>query len=98
VTGETGPQVSVSQAIQQAHVASANSGGAVKPSQALERMLRSNPQIYDSYMNERDDVIARSPGGRGPALANYVLNNQRRYMAALGLSTTIDDVPGRRAM
>lgn len=99
VSGEgSGTQMSVEQAIQQANTISANSGGNLKPSQALERMLRSNPEIYEGYMNERDMVISQSPGGRGPALTGYVLGKQRRYMAALGLGTNVEDVPAHRQM
>jgi hypothetical protein len=66
--------------------------------QAMTQALRANPQIYESYMDERDRVIQLSPGGRGKVLTEYVLGAQRRYMAQLGLSTAIEDVPVRRSM
>jgi signal peptide peptidase SppA len=96
--GTGGSQASIDEAIRQAHVMAANSGGALTRSKAFEQLLRMNPAIYDRYMEERDAVIAQSPSGSGRVLREYVLNNQRRYMAGLGLSGTIDDVPARRSM
>jgi hypothetical protein len=78
---------------------SANSGGRLTQSQCLERIIRANPEIYNGYQEERGAVAAQVAfTGGGRALNEYVLNNQRRYMANLGLGTTIDDMPARRAM
>ena len=101
VTGEaTGAQaqMSVEQAIRQARVLEAGSSGTLTRYRALERVLLENPTIYESYMDERDRVIVACPSGRGPALTEYVLNHQRRYMAQLGLSTAIEDVVRTRSM
>jgi hypothetical protein len=40
--------------------------------------------------------VAFTGGGR--ALTEYVMGQQRRYLLNLGLSTVLDDVPGRRSM
>ena len=102
VAGETaggGNRASVDSAIEQARIMSANSGGRLSQSKCMENLLRSNPAIYEGYMEERGRVAAQVAfTGGGRALTEYVLNNQRRYMANLGLGTTIDDVPGRRPM
>jgi signal peptide peptidase SppA len=102
VSGEAGSgsgRVTVEQAVEQARVMSANSGGKLTQSQCMERLLRANPDIYNGYLEERGAVAAQVAfTGGGRALNDYVLNNQRRYMASLGLSTVIDDVPARRAM
>jgi signal peptide peptidase SppA len=103
VTGDagagSGARASVDQAIEQARVMSINSGGSLSQSRCMERLMRANPAIYSAYMEERGEVAARVAfNGGGRALNEYVLNNQRRYMANLGLSTVIDDVPARRAM
>jgi signal peptide peptidase SppA len=91
-------QVSVEQAIRQAHALRAGSNNSLTRYQALERVLLDNPQIYESYMDERDRVIAACPSGRGAMLTEYVLTHQRRYMMQLGLSTAIEDVVRTRAM
>lgn len=102
VAGDQGggsARASVDSAIEQARVMAANSGGRLTQSKCMEQLLRRNPDIYGGYLEEKDRVASQimfSGGGR--ALTEYVLNNQRRYMANLGLGTTIDDVPGRRAM
>jgi len=103
VAGDNNPggggQQSVDHAIEQARTMSANSGGRLTQSQCMEKILRGNPDIYSGYLEERGRVasqVAFTGGGR--ALTEYVLNNQRRYLANLGLGTTIDDVPGRRPM
>ncbi|HEY6272627.1 MAG TPA: S49 family peptidase [Terriglobales bacterium] len=102
VSGDAGAgaaRASVDQAIEQARVMSANSGGKLTQSQCMERLMHSNPDIYNGYLEERGRVasqVAFTGGGR--ALTEYVLGQQRRYMANLGLSTIIDDVPTRRAM
>lgn len=94
-----GGQVSVDAAIKQSRVMAANSGDKMKPSQCMERLLRANPEIYASYLEEKNRVMSQiSFSGGGKALNDYILNNQRRYMANLGLGTTIEDVPGRRSM
>ena len=65
----------------------------------MEQILRGNPDIYQGYLEERGRVAAQVAfTGGGRALTEYVMNNQRRYMANLGLGTTIEDVPGRRSM
>jgi capsid assembly protease len=94
-----GGQVSVDAAIEQARVMSANSGGTLSQSKCLEKIIRANPEIYSSYMEEKNVVaskIMHSGGGR--ALNEYVLGQQRRYLANLGLSTSIEDMPARRSM
>ena len=97
--GGGGARGSVDSAIEQARVMSANSGGRLSQSQCMERILRGNPDIYNGYLEERGAVAAKVAfTGGGRALTDYVLNNQRRYMANLGLGTTIEDVPGRRPM
>jgi signal peptide peptidase SppA len=97
--GSGGARASVDTAIEQARVMAANSGGKMSQSQCMERILRSNPDIYSGYLEERGAVAAQVAfTGGGRALNDYVLNHQRRYMTNLGLSTVIDDVPGRRAM
>jgi signal peptide peptidase SppA len=101
VTGQAsgGGQASVDQAIEQARVMAANSGGKLTQSQCMEKILRSNPEVYSGYLEERGAVAARVAfTGGGRALNEYVLQQQRRYMTNLGLSTVIDDVPARRAM
>jgi len=101
VSGDTGvgrARSTVDQAIQQARTMAANSGGQLSQSQAMERILRANPEIYEGYNAERDEAIARSPSGRGPVLTEFVLNSQRRYLQNLGLSTAMEDVPVRRSM
>ena len=98
-TGNGSGQESVDAAIKQSRIMSSNSGGSLKPSQCMERLLRSNPEIYTGYLEEKDRVMSQiSHSGGGRILNDYVLNTQRRYMAQLGLGTTIDDVPGRRSM
>jgi hypothetical protein len=67
-----------------------------KQSRCMEQLLRQNPDIYSSYMEEKDRVaekIKYSGGGR--ALNEYVLNHQRRYLANLGLGTNMEGLPGR---
>ena len=77
----------------------ANSGGRLTQSQCMEKILRANPEIYDGYLEERGRVAAQVAfTGGGRALNDYVLNHQRRYMANLGLSTAIEEVPARRPM
>ena len=94
-----GGSMSVDQAIERARVLAANSGGALSQAKAMEQVLRANPEIYSGYLEERGAVAAQVAfTGGGRALNEYVLNHQRRYMATLGLSTVIDDVPARRAM
>jgi len=96
--GGSTAQSSIDQAVQQALTMSANSGGKLNRSQALAAILRSNPQIYQNYLEERDRVIAQSPSGAGRVLTEWVMHNQRRYLGALGLGTTIDVVPSGRGM
>jgi signal peptide peptidase SppA len=97
--GTGGGRASVDQTIEQARIMSANSGGKLTQSQCMERLLRANPDIYNGYLEERGKVAAQVAfTGGGRALNEYVLNQQRRYMASLGLSTMIDDVPARRSM
>ena len=94
-----GGRMSVDAAIEQARVMSANSGGKLTQSKCMEQLMRRNPDIYSGYMEEKDRVASQvmfSGGGR--ALTEYVMNNQRRYMANLGLGTAIEDVPARRPM
>ena len=102
VSGESSSLVgreSVDAAIEQARIMSANSGGKLTQSQCMERIMRANPEIYNGYLEERGKIAAQVAfTGGGRALTEYVMNNQRRYMANLGLSTVIDDVPGRRPM
>jgi len=94
-----GGHASVDAAIEQARIMSANSGGRLSQSKCMEQLMRANPDIYNGYLEERGRVAAQVAfTGGGRALTEYVLNNQRRYMANLGLGTTIEDVPGRRAM
>jgi signal peptide peptidase SppA len=104
VTGQApGSGATFDQAVRQAQLASAPFASdpvayAQARYQAMSQAMRANPQIYESYMDERDRVIQLSPGGRGKVLTEYVLGAQRRYMAQLGLSTAIEDVPIRRSM
>lgn len=94
-----GGQASVDAAIKQSRIMSANSGGALKPSQCMERILRSSPEVYSGYLEEKDRVMSQiSYSGGGRILNDYILNTQRRYMAQLGLGTAIEDVPSRRPM
>jgi capsid assembly protease len=96
-------RVSVDAAIEQARIAAMNTSGPgstkAKRTRALMELLQANPEIYRSYMEEKDRVASQimfSGGGR--ALNDYVLGHQRRYMANLGLSTVIDAVPGHKQM
>jgi hypothetical protein len=101
VTGDAagGRVPSIDQAIAQAHAAAANAPNPEAARyQAMQRILRANPEIYESYLDARDRVIRECPSGRGKALNDFVLVEQRRYMKQLNLSTTIDDVPARRSM
>jgi signal peptide peptidase SppA len=98
-SGGGGARASVDNAIEQARIMSANSGGKLTQSQCMEKLLRANPDIYSGYLEERGAVAAQVAfTGGGRALTEYVLNHQRRYMSQLGLSTVIEDVPGHRPM
>jgi signal peptide peptidase SppA len=101
--GGAAARASVDAAIEQARVAAMNTSGPgtmkAKRTRALMELLQANPEIYSSYMEEKDRVASQimfSGGGR--ALNDYVLGHQRRYMANLGLSTVIDAVPGHKQM
>jgi len=61
----------------------ANSGGAISKSQAMEQVLKSNPDMYMQYDNERA-IASLSPLG----IRNYV-NQAKSEFAGLGLSTEI---------
>lgn len=97
-----GAALSFEQAVAQSRAAAAQADTPVDEAKIRYRTMlqtfRAHPEIYEGYMDARDQVIAACPSGRGKALNDFVLIEQRRYMQILGLSTIIDDVPTRRSM